>query len=65
MYFGLLCYCYYNISLYYNNIYDIYTQDGNTALIWACNEGKVDVVKVLLQAGAAKDLQDNVRNNIM
>ena len=60
---GLLCYCYYYISYYYINIYDIYAQDGNTALMVACIEDKVDVVKVLLQAGADKDIQNNVRNN--
>ena len=57
--------CYYYISLYYINIYDIYTQDGDTALMCACIKDKVDVVKVLLQAGADKDIQDNVRNDIM
>ena len=63
---GLLCCCYYYfISLYYINIYDIYAQDGNTALIWACIKEKVDVVKVLLQAGANMDIQDKVRNNVM
>ena len=31
--------------------------------MWACS--KVDLVKVLLQAGAYMDLQDKVRNNIM
>ena len=57
--------CYYYISLYYINIYDIYTQYGNTALMVACIKDKVDVVKVLLQAGANMDIQDKVRNNIM
>ena len=57
--------CYYYISLYYINIYDIYTQYGNTALMRACNHSKVDVVEVLLQAGANKDIQDNVRNNVI
>ena len=31
----------------------------------ACIGGKVDIVKVLLQAGANKDIQDNVRNNVI
>ncbi len=62
---GLLCYCYYYISYYYINIYHIYAQDGNTALMVACIEDKVDVVKVLLQAGANIDVQYKVRNNIM
>ena len=31
----------------------------------ACVKGKIDVVNVLLQAGADKDIQNNVRNNIM
>ena len=62
---GLLCYSYYSILLYYINIYDIYAQEGHTALMWACANNKVDVVKVLLQAGANMDIQNNVRNNIM
>ena len=31
----------------------------------ACIKGNVDVVKVLLQAGANMDIQDKVRNNVM
>ena len=53
------------IIFYYINIYDIYVQDGDTALMCACIEDKVDVVKVLLQAGANMDILNNVRNNIM
>ncbi len=37
-------------------------QAGDTALLLACSEGKVDVVKVLLQAGADKNILNNVRN---
>ena len=33
--------------------------------MWACINDKVDVVKVLLQAGANMDIQNNVRNDIM
>ena len=33
--------------------------------MYACIEDKVDVVKVLLQAGANIDVQYKVRNNIM
>ena len=40
----------------------IVLQDGDTALLLACREGKVDVVKVLLQAGADKNIQNKVRN---
>ena len=47
------------------NIYDIYAQDGNTALMRACIERNFDVLKVLLQAGANIDIQDKVRNNVM
>ena len=40
---------------------DILTfQDGDTALIRAADEGHVDVVKVLLDAGANKDHQSEV-----
>ena len=53
------------IIFYYINIYDIYVQDGDTALMCACIEDKVDAVKVLLQAGANMEIQDNVRNSIM
>ena len=31
----------------------------------ACIKDKVDIVEVLLQAGANKDIQDKVRNNII
>ena len=31
--------------------------------MWAYIKEKVDVVKVLLQAGADKDIQNKVRNN--
>ena len=54
-----------SILLYYINIYDINVQDGYTALMVACVRDKVDVVKVLLQAGANKDIQNNVRDNVM
>ena len=47
------------------NIYDIYAQDGCTTLICACIEGKVNAVKVLLQAGANMDIQEKVRNDVM
>ena len=46
-------------------MYDIYVQDGYTALMRACINDKVDVVKVLLQAGANMDIQDKVRDNVM
>ena len=36
-------------------------QDGDTALLLACTEDKVDVVKVLVQAGADKNIQNKVR----
>ena len=44
-------------------MYIVLTQDGDTALLLACREGKVDVVKVLLQAGADMNIQNKVRNN--
>ena len=40
----------------------IVLQDGDTALLLACREGKVDVVKVLLLAGADKTIHNKVRN---
>ena len=43
-------------------MYIILLQDGNTALLLTCIKGKVDVVTVLLQAGADKSIQNKVRN---
>ena len=40
-------------------------QDGDTALLLACTEDNVDVVKVLLQAGADKNILNNVRNVVL
>ena len=37
------------------------TQFGLTALFWAADEGHLDIVKLLLERGAQKDLQDKVR----
>ena len=37
-------------------------QNGDTALICACREGNIGIVKVLLEAGADKDIQNKVRN---
>jgi ankyrin repeat protein len=36
-------------------------QDGETALIWAAQNGRADCVRMLLQSGADKDAQDKVR----
>ena len=36
-------------------------QNGETALIWACYEGKPEVVSVLLKAGARNDNEDEVQ----
>ena len=33
--------------------------------MWACINDKIDVVKVLLQAGANMDILNKVRNNVM
>ena len=38
----------------------IITQDGDTALMIAAQEGKTEVVSLLLKAGANIDLQDEV-----
>ena len=60
---------YSNIAMFnfleYINIIYLYIfvlQDGDTSLLLACRNGKVDVVKVLLQAGADKSIQNKVRN---
>jgi ankyrin repeat protein len=36
-------------------------QDGNTVLMWAAERGYLEVVKVLVQAGADKEKQDKVK----
>ena len=38
----------------------IITQSGNSALILAASEGETEVVSLLVEAGAALDLQDQV-----
>ena len=39
-------------------------QDGETALMWASESGRTDVVQLLLSSGAQVDLQDKVRHNM-
>ena len=39
-------------------------QGGDTALMWAAQKGRVDCVRLLLDAGADKELVDNVRRMI-
>ena len=36
-------------------------QDGNTALIYACKKDRIDVVEVLLNAGANGNVYNKVR----
>ena len=36
-------------------------QDGETALIWAAQNGHVECVRLLVASGANNDLWDNVR----
>ena len=36
-------------------------QNGYTALMWAADTGKASCVRLLLDAGANKELKDNVR----
>ena len=40
------------------------SQDGRTALMWACWEGHSDAACILITAGAQVDLQDKVRCSI-
>ena len=35
-------------------------QDGSTAMMYACQEGREHVVEVLLKGGATVDIQDEV-----
>ena len=55
------------MNVYYMQLKCIYNllQDGDTSLLLACREGMVDVVKVLLQAGADKKIQNKVRDVCM
>jgi ankyrin repeat protein len=38
-----------------------YAQSGRTALIWAAGQGRTTCVRLLLDAGADKNAQDQVR----
>ena len=38
----------------------VITQDGESALMLAASEGRTEVVSLLVKAGAALDLQDQV-----
>jgi hypothetical protein len=40
-------------------------QRGNTALIYAAQYGRVDCVRLLIDAGADKDAKDNVRRRFV
>ena len=40
-------------------------QDGYTALMYASENSNIDIVKLLLQAGADKNIQNKVRNVYM
>jgi hypothetical protein len=46
---------------YYFCIVFAHLKDGRTALIWAAQLGLTDCVRVLVAAGADKDVIDNVR----
>ncbi len=37
------------------------SQDGNTALMWAAEYGRAECVRLLIDAGADKEAEDNVR----
>ncbi len=37
------------------------TQEGDTALIWAALNGKIDCVRLLVEAASDKEAKDNVR----
>ncbi len=36
-------------------------QDGRTALIWAAEKGRTDIVRLLLESGSDKEAKQNVR----
>ncbi len=40
------------------------TQNGRTALVWAALCGHVDCVRLLIDAGADTDVEDNVRESV-
>ena len=40
-------------------------QEGMTPLIWACNEGHLDIVNVLIDKGANIDDKNYVRSNLL
>jgi ankyrin repeat protein len=42
-------------------VHVFWTQGGDTALMLASKMGHIDCVRVLLEAGADKDAEDNVR----
>ena len=49
------------MDVYYDNCFIfISLQDGDTALIDAATEGHTNIVKILLDRGAATDIQDKV-----
>ena len=43
----------------------VITQDGDSALMMAAQEGKTEVVSLLLEAGANTDLQDKVHVQVV
>ena len=43
----------------------IITQDGETALMIAAEDGDTEIVDVLVKAGANKDLQDKVCHKLI
>ena len=45
------------------SLYILMSQDGDTALTWASYIGHLEVVKVLLIAGADKEAKDKVGGN--
>ena len=55
-------YCIYQYTYYINTVYYIYWQFGKTALHWAAEWGREELVTALLDAGADIDQKDgNVR----
>ena len=49
---------------YSDNMSIIVIQNGTTALRYACLKGNQDIVLILLQAGADKEIRDKVRKYI-
>ncbi len=52
------------IGAFCGKIFACQTQRGETALMWAAHGGHTACVRALVEAGAEKDAEDNVRESI-